>query len=235
ESEKQLIAQNLNGKTAAMYLNLTCAVVFYNADTGVFRVQQLTDMQQPMRLTVDIGEYAGKGENYCVLREHAGVVDELAATLNGTLLTFESSKFSTYSVAYTAFAQPTPTPMPSVSPSAAPVPTSTPQGKPSAKPVSSSIPSANISSSTPSVVPVPSVAASVVPKQESEIYPDDNIKDDSDTAASANHTADETLQAASAWLMKWWLLILIAIALATAIVVGVLIVKKHKKGKHAKK
>ncbi|MEG0356726.1 MAG: hypothetical protein RR580_03225, partial [Christensenellaceae bacterium] len=106
---------------------------------------------------------------------------------------------------------------------------------PSAKPVSSSMPSVNISSSTPSVVPVPSVAASVVPKKESEIYPDDKIKDDSDTAASDSHTADKALQAASTWLMKWWLLILIAIALATAIVVGVLIVKKHKKGKHAKK
>ncbi|MEG0785272.1 MAG: hypothetical protein RR389_07590, partial [Christensenella sp.] len=240
ESEKRLIAQNLNGKTAAMYLDLTCAVVFYNADTGAFRVQQLTDMQQPMRLTVDIGEYAGKGENYCVLREHAGVVDELAATLNGTLLTFESSKFSTYSVAYTAFAQPTPAPTaaPSEPAPSEPAPTVAPSGSippaRSAAKTKTTDAAASAEANLETAVSVPTVAAVVVPKESGK----EHTSEKSDTeAAQAQKKTEENAQTTGAVRLMWQ--ILICIALAVVIVAAVWVVKKHKKNskkrKHVKK
>ncbi|MEG1991329.1 MAG: hypothetical protein RR351_04490, partial [Christensenella sp.] len=242
ESEKRLIAQNLNGKTAAMYLDLTCAVVFYNADTGAFRVQQLTDMQQPMRLTVDIGEYADKGENYCVLREHAGVVDELAATLNGTLLTFESSKFSTYSVAYTAFAQPTPTPTVTPAPTAAPSEPAPSEPAPTVAP-SGSIPPARSAAKTKTTdaaasaeanletaVSVPTVAAVVVPKESGK----EHTSEKSDTeAAQAQKKTEENAQTTGAVRLMWQ--ILICIALAVVIVAAVWVVKKHKKNSKKRK
>lgn len=96
--------QKIDGEvTTANYFDVTIAV---KADGT--KVDELTNLSSPIKLVVAIPEDIqtapeGYTRTYYIIREHNGVAELLETTLaeNGTYLTFESDKFSTFALAYT--------------------------------------------------------------------------------------------------------------------------------------
>lgn len=91
-----LTAESKNTATVAMYLELNVQIKADNAVLG-----NITKLNDPLTFTVMVPEKLQKeGRIFYVLRVHDGTVEKLATTVKGSVLTFETDRFSTYALVY---------------------------------------------------------------------------------------------------------------------------------------
>lgn len=91
-----LTADNQNTATVAMYLDLHMQI-----RDGSTVLGNITKLSEPVTFTVMLPKsLQAEGRSYYVLRVHDGGVDNIAAAVNGDVLTFETDRFSTYAIVY---------------------------------------------------------------------------------------------------------------------------------------
>ena len=95
-------AAEIKGLKKGIYLDISMwKVIGNNAPEKI----QDTELSKKVKLSVDLPDNLiapeGKERTYYVIRIHDGEAEILPATLNGKTITFETDKFSTYSIWYT--------------------------------------------------------------------------------------------------------------------------------------
>lgn len=95
-------ASEISGLKKGIYLDISMWKEVGNKETEKI---QNTELSKKLKMLIELPEELvapnGKVRTYYVIRVHDGVAEILPTTLNGRTITFESDRFSTYSIWYT--------------------------------------------------------------------------------------------------------------------------------------
>lgn len=105
ETVRKMVAEIGQG-IIAKYFDAVIKVVDKNTDAVIGNLTELSDkITLSVLIPEDLKPSEGYLRKYYILREHSGVIDRIepALSADGTTLTFQTDKFSTYAIAYEDF------------------------------------------------------------------------------------------------------------------------------------
>ncbi|KNZ42624.1 InlB B-repeat-containing protein [Acetobacterium bakii] len=103
--DQRLIENIANGQRVGLYLNIRLNMLLFNYLLNSYGVKELSELNQPLQMSIDIGNLINEGTDFRLIRIHNGVVQEIPSQLNGSILSFGSQYFSTFAVVYTPVAE----------------------------------------------------------------------------------------------------------------------------------
>ncbi|HEY5555521.1 InlB B-repeat-containing protein, partial [Acetobacterium sp.] len=99
--DKFLINSVANGQSVGQCFNIRLNMLLFNYLLNTYGVRELSELSQPIQLSIDIGNLINKGTDFRLIRIHNGVAEEIPSQLNGSILSFESQYFSSFALVYT--------------------------------------------------------------------------------------------------------------------------------------
>lgn len=101
-----LINSVAKGQRVGHFFNIRLNLLLFNYLLNSYGIKELSELNQPVQLSIDIGNLINKGINFRLIRIHNGVEEEIPSQLNGSILSFESQYFSSFALVYTPVAEP---------------------------------------------------------------------------------------------------------------------------------
>ncbi|MGV8905444.1 MAG: InlB B-repeat-containing protein [Acetobacterium sp.] len=103
--DKILINGLANGQSVGHYFNIRLNLLLFNYLLNTYGVKELSELNQSIQLSIDIGNLINEGKDFRLIRIHNGVAEEIPCQLNGSILSFESQYFSSFALLYTPVAE----------------------------------------------------------------------------------------------------------------------------------
>lgn len=99
--DKLLIKSVANGQRVGQCFNIRLNMLLFNYLLNTYSIKELSELNQPIQLSIDIGNLINKGMDFRLIRIHNGLAEEISCQLNGSILSFESQYFSSFALVYT--------------------------------------------------------------------------------------------------------------------------------------